>query len=64
MSLAGFEFAPRDGLQPGEVSDLSKVRIRYRCEHRAKTYSLPIRGTGKNTDWNFFTYYPHAPLAG
>lgn len=62
MTLVGFEFAPRDGLKPGEVADLSKFRVRHRCDHCAKTYSLPIRGTGKHTDWNFFTYYPHAPL--
>lgn len=62
MTLAGFEFAPRDGLKPGEVADLSKFRVRHHCPHCARTYSMPIRGTGKNTDWNFFTYYPHAPL--
>jgi len=62
MTLAGFEFASRDGLNPGDVSDLSKFRIRHHCAHCAKTYSMPFRGTGKNTDWNLLPYYPHSPV--
>lgn len=62
MALVGYEFAGRDGLEPGETSDLSKFRVRYRCEHCARTYSLPMRGAGKNHDWNIFSFLPHSPL--
>lgn len=62
MTLAGHEFADRDGLAPGDTSDLSKFRVRYRCEHCAKTYSLPTRGIGKHNDWNIFSWLPHSPL--
>jgi len=62
MTLAGYEFADRDGLAPGDTADLSKFRVRYRCEHCAKTYSLPLRGTGKNSDWNIFSFLPQSPL--
>lgn len=62
LALVGYEFASRDGLAPGDTSDLSKFRVRYRCDHCARTYSLPQRGTGKNRDWHFFTFLPRSPL--
>jgi hypothetical protein len=63
MTLAGYEFASRDGLMPGKASDFSKFRIRYRCRHCARTYSLPQRGLGDGAQsWNTFSFLPHSPL--
>lgn len=56
MTLVGSEFASRAGLEPGDDSDISKFRTRYRCDDCGKVYSLPTKQA-----WHVLTYYPHNP---